>query len=170
MLKSSLVCFPFFFDSLASSGVWLHCIPVQYNYFWVIHLLHNTGQNCWKVCQSINSIIFEELIPGLPLFSLLPGLVLKLFSPQSVRYSFLVYANFDVVLEFKGASSSEGLCQFAAHLFLNAKLASRNFRHMSEIWYIFFSSYFSVLRYCNSFFIYLLPGYQCLARSYSGYG
>lgn len=40
-----------------------------------------------------------------------------------------------MVLELKGASLSEG---FVEHLFLNARLASKHFRHVSEFCYIFF--------------------------------
>lgn len=67
-------------------------------------------QNCGNGCHSISSVVFEGLISGLSL-SPFTRSGFELFSPQSVTYNFLIYSNFGVVLELKGALFAEGLCQ-----------------------------------------------------------
>lgn len=109
MFKFSLMCFPFSFGTVAVSAAWLGCIPVQFSTN--ISVLSTT-----YICRSerlewlsLHTLWRDNSWP----FSFHSCLIWfwTIFFAQSVRFGFMVYANFDVLLELKCASFSEGLCQ-----------------------------------------------------------
>lgn len=161
---------PFAFGTLASSGVWLGgWIPVSINISGL-----STSYMCrselleWLSLHKLHTLLRVDSWPFSCHFYQIWFWTFFFLSICQIQFSGLCkfWSGFGVQRYF---ICRRTVSRFVEHLFLNARLdtrlASKNFRHVSESWYVFFFFLF-FHRYCNPFLIYLLPRYQCLVFSY----
>lgn len=139
MFKSLLLWFLFSFGTLASAGVWLVCLPVQFS-------MNICGLSTSYVCRS-------ELREWLPLHKLRSLWRVDFWPFSFAFYQIWFWTFFPSICHIQFSDLFKFWCGFgvercsvcrravsgfAEHLFLYTKWASEHFRHMSEFWYVFF--------------------------------
>lgn len=155
MFKSSLMCFPFSFGTLAVLSAWPGCIPVQFStnisVLSTSYLCRSEQLEWW----SLHTLWWADSWP----FSFHSCLIWFwiIFPSQSVRFDFMVYANFDVLLELKCASFQKDCVRICGTSVPLHQVDIQNARHMSEFWFVFF---FVPIFPWSDIAIILLPGCQ----------